>query len=370
MGKTRGQGEGSIFQEGDGSWRASLEVPGTDGKRHRKKMRGKTRKEVAAKLDAARKELAAGVVVDRRLTVAKFLDQWQQRRALSQDLAPATLTTYTDVIRFYIAPHVGGLLLVDLTASHVEQMTAAVIASGKSIRTANIARAVLRRALKDAMRDGLVMRNAAALSNPPRQPRREGRTLDLDQARALLAHVSGHPLEAAFVVSLTTGLRRGELLGLRWADIDLGAGYVTVRAQLRATPDGLRIVDTKNTGSVRMLPLSALAVDALHRHRITSPGLPSALVFTGASGLPVHPDSWRHHVYKATQAALGESWSPHELRHSCASIMLASGADLKTVSATLGHSSIRVTADVYAHLMRGDRTSADVMDQALGGSVR
>lgn len=343
-----------------------LELPSIDGRRHRKKITGATKKEAAVKLATARTELAAGVVIDRRLTVAKFLDQWQQRRSLSQDLAPATMTTYADVIRCYIAPNLGGILLVDLSPSHVEQMTAAVVASGKSIRTANIARAVLRRALRDAARDGLVLRNAAALSNAPRQPRREGRTLDLDQARALLAHVAGHPLEAAFVVSLSTGLRRGELLGLRWADIDLDGGYLTVRGQLRATPDGLRIVDTKTIGAVRVLPLSGVAVDALRRHLQASPGLPAALVFHSASGVPVHPDSWRHHVYKATQKALGEPWSPHELRHSCASIMLASGADLKTVSATLGHSSIRVTADVYAHLMRGDRTSANVMDQALG----
>ncbi len=367
MAKTRGHGEGSIF-EADGRWYGFLELPSGDGKRHRKKLTGATRKEVAGKLAQARASLAAGVVVDQRLTVAGFLSKWQARRALSQDLAPATLTTYRDVIRCYVTPHLGGIRLAELSPSHVEQMTAAVVAEGKSIRTANIARAVLRRAVRDAARDGLVLRNAAALANPPRQPRREGRTLEITQARDLLAYVTGHRLEAAFVVSLTTGLRRGELLGLHWRDIDLEGGYVTVRGQLRATDHGLQIVDTKTASAVRILPLTELAISALRRHREAHPSLPNALVFRSTTGTPIHPDNWRREVYKATQAALGERWSPHELRHSAASIMLAAGADLKTVSTTLGHSSIRVTADVYSHLMKGDRTAANVMDRAIGGA--
>lgn len=373
MAKQRGHGEGSIFQDSDGRWVAMLELPATvdrDGRktRHRKKLTGKTQKEVAAKLTEARNNLTAGVVVDQRLTVAQYLTGWQERRALSQDVAPATLTSYRDVTRLYLTPHLGGIRLADLTPTHVETMTAKMVAAGKSPRTASIARAVLRRALTDAVRDGLVIRNAAQLARPPRQPRREGRTLTIDQARALLDHVAGHRLEAAFVVSLTAGLRRGEVLGLQWRDIDLTARTLTVRRQLRATDDGLQIVDTKTAGAVRRIPLTPLAVDALRRHRDAYPGLPNAQVFTSTTGTPVHPDNWRHLVYKVTTGAIGEAWSPHELRHSCASIMLAAGAPLKVVSETLGHSSIRVTADVYGHLLEGDRTAANAMQDALGGA--
>jgi integrase len=372
MAKTRGQGEGSIFQDGGGRWIAMLELPATIGangttKRHRKKLTGRTRKEVAAKLKEASTNLASGVVVDERLTVAQYLEGWQTRRAMSQDVAPATLTSYRDVTRLYLTPNIGAIRLADLTPTHVEMMTAKIISTGRSPRTASIARAVLRRALTDAVRDGLVVRNVAGLARPPRQNRREGRTLSIDQARTLLAHVVGHRLEAAFVVSLTAGLRRGEVLGLQWRDVDLVAGTLTVRRQLRATDDGLQIVDTKTAGAVRCIPLTPLAVDSLRHHRDRHPGLPAAQVFTSTVGTPVHPDNWRHETYKVTTAALGEAWSPHELRHSCASIMLAAGAPLKVVSETLGHSSIRVTADVYGHLLEGDRSAANAMQQALGG---
>jgi integrase len=372
MAKTRAHGEGSIFQDGDGRWVAMLELPATIGpngrkQRRRKKLTGQNRKEVAAKLKEASNNLASGVVVDERMTVAQYLEGWQTRRALSQDVAPATLTSYRDVTRLYLSPNIGAVRLADLTPTQVEMMTAKMVAAGKSPRTASIARAVLRRALTDAVRDGLVVRNVAQLARPPRQARREGRTLSIDQARALLAHVDGHRLEAAFVVSLTAGLRRGEVLGLQWRDVDLVACTLTVRRQLRATDDGLQIVDTKTAGAVRCIPLTPLAVDALRRHRDRHPSLPTALVFTSTVGTPVHPDNWRHETYKVTTTALGEAWSPHELRHSCASIMLAAGAPLKVVSETLGHSSIRVTADVYGHLLEGDRSAANAMQQALGG---
>lgn len=386
MAARRAHGEGSIFQGKDGRWIGFLDLGVSDatGKRRRRKVTGKTRKDVAAKLDQARADAKAGIVVDKRKTVGTYLDEWLAAREQAADLTSSTLETYRNVTRLYIKPHLGSVRLAELTPSGVEKMTSAIITSPRlnlskkarklpvdrqpknSPRTAAIARAVLRRALTDAVRDGLVTRNVAQLARPPRQDRREGRSLTPEQARALLAHVAGHRLYPAFVLSLMLGLRRGELLGLQWQDIDLKAGTLTVRRQLQRVGGDLVITDTKTAGSVRRLYLPPDAVTALKAHQGGTRRIGTALVFTSKAGGAVDPDNWRRTVYEATTAALGERWSPHELRHSTASILLAADVDLKVVSSVLGHSSVRITGDVYAHLLGQERSAAVAIGKALG----
>jgi integrase len=372
MATRRAHGEGSIFQAADGRWHGMVDLPpGPNGQRRRRKVTGHNRKEVAAKLEQARREVAAGVVVDKRLTVGDYLADWLDRREQADDVTPATIRNYRDVTRLYLTPAIGTVKLDALTPQQVEQMTAAMMkgAPGRrpvAARTAALARAVLRKALTDAAREGMVARNVAQMARAPRQPRREGRTLSPTQAKTLLAAVADHRLAAAFVVSLMLGLRRGELLGLHWSDVDLDAGTLTVRHQLQRVAGELVIVDTKTAGSVRRLALPGPALDALKRHRGANPGLPGALIFTSETGTPMDPDNWRRLVYNVTEKAFGERWGPHELRHSAASIMLAAGVPLKMVSEVLGHSSIRITADIYSHVLGTDRTAADAMAKVLG----
>ena len=194
----------------------------------------------------------------------------------------------------------------------------------------------------------------------------------------MLAEAAGDRLEAAYLIALALGLRRGEVLGLRWSDLNLEADdpTLTVRQQLLRMRAGLGLSDVKTARSRRTLHVPAPVVDALraHRARQSSERLLAGpewkgdkdLVFTTPFGTPVDPDNFKNRVAKlAASAGLGH-WTTHELRHSCASLLLAMGVPLEVVSETLGHSSIRVTKDVYGHLMAPARKeAAKAIQQAL-----
>jgi integrase len=370
----RAKGEGSIaWSEKHQRWEVKIDLPpGPNGKRRRARVTARTEAEAVRKLDEMKRRTVMGQpATDKRTTVGAYLEDWLEQRAAIGDIAEGTLRNYKDVNRLYLNRHLGRVKLTALTPQHVERAMAAMMAGDDdhrpvSARTAQLARAVLRKALTDAVREGLLPRNAAQLARAPRQERREGRTLSPEQGRALLAATADHRLHAAFVVSLMLGLRRGEVLGLTWGDVDLDGARLTVRHQLQRTEAGLRLVDTKTAGSVRALNMPKPVVDALRAHRAANPGTPAALVFTSESGGPYDPDNWRRLVYATTEKVLGEKWSPHELRHSAASILLGAGVPLKIVSEVLGHSSIRITADVYSHLLESDRTAAEAMERALG----
>lgn len=299
-------------------------------------------------------------------------------------VAATTLHQYRDVVRLYVVPHVGRKRLRSLTAADVSKMVRALADEGRAPNTARLARSVLRRALRWAEHEGMVVRNVAAIAFGPRVPTPEGRTLTLDEARSFLTSIEGHRLEAAWIVMLGVGLRRGELLGLSWDDVALKAKAPTLtvnRALRRLRTSGLELTEPKTRQSRRNVHLPRAVAAALTEHRrrqaaeqlaagpewVDRP-LGADLVFRTPFGTAVDPDNFRNITYTVTDAAGIGRWSPHELRHSAASIMLAMGVPMKTVSETLGHSSIRVTSDVYAHLMPAARQeAADAVDAALWG---
>ena len=359
---------------------------GTDpstGRQKRQLITGRTKAEVKAKLKTAERAIDDGYspAVDRR-TVAQFLRTWLADE-LPRSVSPGTVTNYTNVVELYIVPTIGAKRLANLTPGDVSKMLQAMADAGKSPNTQRLARSVLRRALRRAEQDGLVHRNVAAIADGVRVGASEGRTLTVAQAQDLLAEVRGDRLEAAYVVALTLGLRRGELLGLTWDDVDLDSdrpSITVVRALRRQSGVGLVLGEVKTAGSRRRVHLPGPAVDALRRHRkrlaeerlAFGPGwtdLPLGvdLVFRSPIGTAVDPDNFRHATYALTERILGERWSPHELRHSAASLLIAQGVPLKVVSEVLGHSSIRITADVYGHLLDdAGLVAADAMTELLG----
>ena len=199
---------------------------------------------------------------------------------------------------------------------------------------------------------------------------REGRSLTPEQARTFLAAVRGHRHEAAYVIALSLGLRRGEILGLSWRDIERAEGTVVihVRGQLVRDKGGLHLVDLKTVGSKRTLHLSAPLVDVLDRHRRRQEAEEIVggarwrneheLIFTSNIGTPLDPEAFGRTVPKICEEAGLGHWSIHELRHSCASLLLAQEVPLEVVAEQLGHASIRVTKDVYGHLMPRSRAKA------------
>jgi integrase len=387
----RGHGEDSVYLDAaTGRWCAVVSVGRkADGRRDRRKVTAKTKAEVLAKLRDLRRRVESGVPTDTRLTVGAYLDRWAA--GLDVKVRPNTADQYRVTIRCHLRPALGTKTLAKLTALDCDAVWAAKLAGGAAPNTVRLMRAVLRRALRDAERDGLVIRNVAALSNPPRVAPPAGRSLSVEQSRTLLAAAASQHLEAAYVLALAYGLRRGELLGLSWSDIDLDAATLWIHQQLtvhkapqgpdgtRAKPGVLELSELKTgSRSRRTLDLTPEFIDVLRSHRARQAAErleagpewhDSGLVFTTEAGQPVQPSAFSHAFANlARRAGLG-NWHLHEARHTAASIMLAMGTKLEIVSRVLGHSSVTVTADVYAHLLGGEkRAAAEAMTRALLGA--
>ncbi|MTA13908.1 MAG: tyrosine-type recombinase/integrase [Actinobacteria bacterium] len=392
--RTRSNGEGSVWHDkARDRWVGSVTTGYRDGRQVRKSVTGKTKREVVEKLRQLQNAHDAGIELVRAdLTVARFLEGWVTD-VLPGTVRPATLQQYRDVVRLYIVPVIGQKRLRTLQARDVVRMQRYLAEEyvrtdgtlGVAPHTQRIARSVLRRALRWAEQEGQVSRNVASIAHGVRIDADEGRTLTPAQARQLLDHVAGHRLEAAVVLGLALGLRLGELLGLAWPDVELDSGQprlTVVRALKRAAGQGLALEDVKTKTSRRTVYLPDLAVAALREHRVrqleerlaAGPEWVAAphgvdLVFRTPFGTAIDPRNFRAMLYRLTETAGLGRWSPHELRHSAASLLIAMGVPLKVVSETLGHSSIRITADVYGHLLEPDRVdAAQAMQRALGGS--
>ncbi len=392
----RGSGEGSIRRNAERNrWEGRVHVGyKPDGKRVRKMVTAKTRADLIKRMreiDDARDE--GRTPARRDLTVARFLDDWLTD-VLPGTVAKGTETNYRNIVNYYVRPRLGRKHLRTLQARDVTKMMRDMAGEGKSPNTQRLARSVLRRALRWAEAEGLVQRNVAALADGVKLAGEEGKALTAEQAKQFLTYLADtsrgkksspvpHRLQAAYTVALSLGLRRGELLGLSWSDIDLDTtpARLTIRQALKRHDSGLVLEQPKTRQSRRTVHLPAPAAAELKRHRARQAEerlkagdlweplpLGADLVFRTESGTSLDPDNFRNITYKLTKAAGIGRWSPHALRHSAASLLLAQGVPLKVISEVLGHSSIRVTADVYGHLIDDAKAeAADAMTSALWG---
>ena len=376
MAQRRGNGDASIYKDGN-RWRGSVEVGRSpEGLRQRKKVSGRSRAEVLAKIREVQQEAAAGAAPKNdRLTLASFLERWLTV-TLPGSIADSTLDNYSDTVRLHIKPALGHHVLSRLTVTQVDEFLAAKRSAGYSPNSIRLMRTILRRALNAAEREGLVSRNVAGLSIAPRLNRAPGRSLTVEQARALLNEASRHRLEALFLLMLAFGLRRGEALGLAWAELDWvratlkvthGVKRVKVRSPAGERKTVVIVGELKTARARRTLYLSPALLAALARHQVRQEAerrilgtdwVETGLIFTTEGGTVLDPDNLSHLFSRmAERAGLGH-WHAHELRHSGASLMLAGGTPLHVVSEVLGHASIAVTKDVYGHLVEGDKRSA------------
>ncbi len=416
MARKRQHGEGSITRLKNG--RFQVRVSYWDGARLRRVARyAKTAVEAARVLSDLRRQVqvagGAGVPSDpARMTVAAFADVFLS--AIRDQVRPRTWDRYESLLRTHVVPHLGRLRLRDLHPAQVQRWVATLTRPdrGLSPRTVEQAHAVLRRMLAVAERWGYREGNPARLAPPPRPNRPEVRPFTPAELSAVIAALAGHPdagagtaadtagtadtadtpappgaaaarvprggsvgttdpgrevgpsLAALVLVAAGTGLRQGELLGLRWQDVDLVAGRLTVRGQLQWVHGRFRHVEPKSARSRRTLtlPQSVVAALAAQRRRweawaavptwdpLPDPAL-SDLVFPTPTGRPWHAASLIHRWQRALARA-GVPYRPfHTLRHTAATWMLASGVDLRTVQAVLGHAQIGLTANLYAHVV-------------------
>jgi integrase len=373
-------GEGSVYQRrSDGRWMATVTLGRNEhGKLVRKYLSGRTKAEVLEKMRKVQRNVDDGLpLADEHITVDELLDRWF-RDVIRHQVSESTYSNYETVARLHIRPRLGRVKLAKLRPTDVGAFISAKVDEGYSVSTVGRMRSVLMQAIAEAQRWDLVGRNVAAISRGPRGSRAEGRTLTMEQARTLLAFLKGDPYEALFVTVLGLGLRRGEALGLRWSDVDLESRTLTVRHALTRRKSGLVLGEVKTRQSRRSLNLPEPVAKVLVAHRADQHRrqLAAAVwdesdhVFTTGEGGPLDPRNiYRTFVRICDRAGLGH-WHPHELRHSAASIMLAAGVPLEVVSNILGHSSIRITADVYGHIMAPQRqAAADKMAAALWGSA-
>jgi integrase len=294
-----------------------------------------------------------------RQTVAQYLTHWLDD-AVKPSVRPRTYVSYSQLVHCYLLPELGRLPLARLAPQDVQAFQKRMLAKGLAPRTVQYMHAVLRRGLGQALRWGLVARNVALQVDAPRVSRIEVRPLTPEQVRAFVEVARGDRLEALYTVALALGLRQGEALGLRWDDVDLEAETLRVRFQLQRIGGTLQLVEPKTERSRRTLVLPDIAVTALRSHRARqleerllagSRWREDGFVFTSTIGTPLDGPN----VTKALQRLLIRAGLPrqrfHDLRHCCATLLLAQGVPARVVMEILGHSQISLTMNTYSHVI-------------------
>ncbi len=376
MGK-RGNGEGSIGRRKNGGWMAQYGVY-TATWRKRKTIYGKTRVEVAGKLAQEISNRDNGFTFDsQNLNVGDYLDSWL-KNSVQDTVRVTTYQGYERIVRLHIKPTLEGVKLDRLTPVHVRSLYRERLEAGLAPRMVQLVHTTLHKALKQAVADNLIPRNATEAVKAPRPERTEMKPLSPDQARALLQAARGEKLEALYALALTTGMRQGELLGFKWEDIDMEAGTLHVQRTLStAMGEGFSFNAPKTAKSRRSIRIPKLALHSLRRHRtaqleermkMAGPWSEHGLVFTTGVGTPISRGDL---ITRSFKPLLQQAGLPtvrfHDLRHTCATLLLSKGTHVKLVQELLGHSTIAVTLDTYSHVLPGMGDGlADTMDEALG----
>ncbi|MGW3095885.1 tyrosine-type recombinase/integrase [Streptomyces sp. NPDC001102] len=408
MAKRRANGEGTITKRADGRFHAAAYVYRPDGTRTRKFVYGKTREEVADKLTELQEKTRKGIpAAESTMAFGEYLTYWLA--AIEPErLKPSTLNSYEGLTRLYIRPALGKKRLNRLSPADIRRFlmefkTACLCclrgadkerpeekrsccAVGRccqrrpSARTVQYIHAVLRSALQQAMREELIARNVARIVETPTVTTKEVRPLDAGEVRLLLKTARSHRLYALWLLLVSTGLRRGEALALTWADVDLANGQLRVRRNVQRIRRELLFGTPKTKRSIRTVSLPRACVRALTAHHEQQererkiagekwkpvPGQPDGLIFTTPSGRVHDPRGLNRMLEILCRDANVRRVRVHDLRHTCASLLLAQGVDPRTIMETLGHSTITMTLDTYAHVMGTTlRAAADQMDDAL-----
>jgi integrase len=380
--KKRGNNEGSIYRRKNGTWAAQYTVWTAEG-RKRRSVAGKTRAEVSRKLTEAMADRDSGLLYDAgKRKVGEYLDRWLSD-SVKGTVKEATYANYAYVTRKHISPALGHVKLKSLSPAHVRSFYGEKARTNLSAATVKKMHVVLRKALSQAVSDGLIPRNAADSVRPPRvgAPGEEIKPLDSEECATFLEASREERLEALYVVAVHCGLREGELLTLRWEDVYLEAGKPAILVRRTLTRGeygrGWVIGTSTKSGKGRRVRLTRRAADALKDHRkrqleerMRLAGLwqDQGLVFAGESGSLINPSNLRNRSFKRvkTRSGVREDLRFHDLRHTCATLLLGEGVNVKVVSEMLGHASITITLNTYSHVLPDMQDSAaDAMEAAL-----
>jgi len=380
----RSKGAGSIRQRADGSWELKYDLPRSpEGKRRQKTetVRG-TKRQAQEALTRLMHAVNTGTHVEpARMTVGDLLLKWLAD-CVAGNVSGKTYERYEGAIRVHLIPALGHILLKDLRPLHIQSHYTKMRQSGRRYDDAGLSPAsiayqhnILSAAMKQAVRWQLMPRNLAEAVGPPREKHEEMTALTEAETARLLEAAEGTRLYTPMLLAVFTGLRRGELLALRWSDVDLEASRLAVRQSLEQTKAaGLRLKEPKSSASRRVVALPSIAVEALVRHRgeqaqeklLLGPGYTDrGLVFAQPDGEFVKPDTFSQ-AYKTLIARLDvPRVRLHDLRHTAATLLMKEGVNLRMVGDRLGHSDLATTMR-YVHAMPGmDEEAARRVDEAM-----
>ena len=364
-----------VKADGKTSWYYVFDVETETGSRQRHKKRGFATERAAKTAEAkARTERASGEhIPDSQETVGELLTRWLHTVARHKVRA-TTLADYELTVRVHLVPHIGTVRVQKLTAARVQAMYSTMLDAGAGKRTVHLAHQRLRQALTMAEREGIVRRNVCDLVDPPTSSSSPGQSWTADEARRFLDTAkddSHHPL---WLLALATGMRRGELLGLRWQDVDLSAGTVRVAQSVRWMSGKPVVMLPKTESSVRTIGISKPVVDALKDHRKAwlerklqaRTWDAGDLVFCTRFGQPINPSNLYRNLAAIITAAGVPKLRLHDMRHTHATLLLAGDTPIRAVSARLGHSQTSVTMNIYAHVLQEMQDRAiTAIDSAL-----
>ncbi len=338
-----------------------------------------TRKEAGEKLARALADRANGIVVDdKNLTIGEYLDRWLSD-AVRGTVRESTFSRDKYLVTNHVKPSIGRLKLKNLNALHLQGLYRERQDSGLSPSTVQKIHHVLHKALGQAMRWDLIPRNPADLVKAPRPTPKEMHPLSAPEVRRLLVAATGDRLEALYVLAVHTGMRRGELLGLKCEDVDLDSAAVRVLRTQTRTDNGRRLSlgEPKTTKSRRTVRLAPRALEALRSHRarqaeekLKSGSLfqDQSLVFAGEGGGLINPSNLRQRSFAPLVKRAGlPQITFHDLRHTCASLLFQMKVHPKFVQELLGHASVAITLDTYSHMLPGmGGEAAHALGEALG----
>lgn len=367
----RGNGEGSVCRRPDGRWQGSITIGRDDrGRLIRKYFYGKTRKETSEKLNRAIEELRDNRFINKsdNPTVEQWCHEWlwsYKRNSVKQK----TFDQYETILRTHIIPDIGDIRLADLKTMHIQRIINKMYDNGLSHRTIEVMKIVMHAALKQAQRNKLVGENVCENVVLPRKQPKRIRVLNEDEQTKLIAALKDNYIGRGLLFALYTGMRRGEVLALKWSDYDKNEKTISITKALNRVrtynKDGnktmLTVTTPKTDTSIRTVPLIDKAVELLAEHKrkqerymelVGDYYTDNDLIFSSSRGDYLDPGNFNRKLNKTVKKIGIPRISPHVLRHSFATRGLEAEVSLKAMQELLGHSSITVTGDIYTHILK------------------
>ena len=382
MAKRRANGEGNIRKRKDGRWEGRYTAgrdPGS-GKAIYKNVLGKTQAEVKEKLARAIEDnKGLDIVKAGQYTVGQWMDVWYENYAKIK-VRPSSHKTYKGYIENHIKPTLGKIPLSKLTTLEVQALYRKLLTSGRverteskqqpkglSAKTVQNINQVISSAMELAKRQKLISCNPTDGCALPKVEHQEMKTLTADQLAAFFREAKNSGVFEMYYLELATGLRRGELLGLKWGDINLETSTIQIKRQIARINGEVVEAPLKTKNSYRTLSIGTDAVEILRDQRSKSAG---EYVFPSPNGGPISPDSVLHMLHRVLERAGLPKIRFHDFRHTFSTLALQNGVDIKTVSGMLGHYSAGFTLDTYAHVTTAaQKEAAKTIDNLLSGSV-